>query len=81
VKQPTEGTHWDAPLSINLNINKENQDWKIGTVCAGQGSSGKEKGEGRRLRWWYMVDGLHICLWSSWGGKGTKGERLLGQCK
>jgi hypothetical protein len=46
-------------LNINLNIN-EKQDCKIGTV------RGWVRGEceWRRLRWWYMVDGLHIPKWN-----------------
>jgi hypothetical protein len=31
------------------------------------GISGKGKGEGKRLKWWYIVDWLHIPMW-----KGTK---------
>jgi hypothetical protein len=60
------GIHWDIPLNINLNINNENQDCKIGTVCVGGegGTSGKEEGEGKRLRWWYMIYELHIPIWN-----------------
>jgi hypothetical protein len=29
-------------------------------VYAGGGTNGRGDGEGRRLRGWYMVDGLHI---------------------
>jgi hypothetical protein len=36
---------------------------KLGTVCVG-GTSGKGKGEGRILRWWYMADWLHIPIWN-----------------
>jgi hypothetical protein len=46
-------------LNINLNIKNERQDCKICTVC-GRGITGRGKGEWRRLRWGYMVDGLHI---------------------
>jgi hypothetical protein len=27
------GIHWDIPFNMDLNINNENQDWKINTVC------------------------------------------------
>jgi hypothetical protein len=40
-------------LNINSNINNENKDCKIGTVCAGEGEVimvGEEEGKGRRLR-------------------------------
>jgi hypothetical protein len=29
------GIHQDAPFNINLNINNEKQNCKIGTVCGG----------------------------------------------
>jgi hypothetical protein len=45
------GIHWEIPLNINLNINNEKQDCKIGTMCMG-GTSGRREGEGR-LRWQY----------------------------
>jgi hypothetical protein len=56
------GIHWGDPLNINLNINNENQDVKICTVCVG-GISGEGVKEGD-LRWWYTVDGLHIPIWN-----------------
>jgi hypothetical protein len=56
------GIHWDTPLNINLNINNENQDCNY---SAGKsGTSGRVEGEGKRLRWWYMVDGLHMPIWN-----------------
>jgi hypothetical protein len=36
-------------LNINLNINNEKQDCKIGTICGGV-LMGFGEGEGRRLR-------------------------------
>jgi hypothetical protein len=39
----TMGIHWDTPLNINLNINNENQDCKVGTVCAGEEGGGWKK--------------------------------------
>jgi hypothetical protein len=29
-----------------------------------EGTSGMREGEWRRLRWWYMADGLHIPIWN-----------------
>jgi hypothetical protein len=34
---PPEGIHQDIPLNVNSNIKYENQDCKIGTVCAEAG--------------------------------------------
>jgi hypothetical protein len=34
----------DTSLNINLNINNENQDCKIGTVCEGE-TGGRREGE------------------------------------
>jgi hypothetical protein len=64
----------------------------MGTVSMGEAGTGeKEESEGRRLRWWYMVDGLSILMWSrtknllaialSRMGKGFEGERWWGRCK
>jgi hypothetical protein len=55
---PTVGIHWEITLNINLNNNNKKQDCKIGTVSVW------EEGEWRRLRWWYMADGLHIPTWN-----------------
>jgi hypothetical protein len=41
-------THSGHTVNINLNINNENQDCKIGTVCGS--TSGREEVVGRRLR-------------------------------
>jgi hypothetical protein len=40
---PTVGIHWETPLNINLNINNERHDCKIGTmyVCGGTGGRGR----------------------------------------
>jgi hypothetical protein len=46
---------------MDLNINNERQDYKIDTVCV-RGTCGKGEGEWR-LRWGYIVDGLHILTW------------------
>jgi hypothetical protein len=45
--------HWETSLNINLNINNEKQDCKIGIVWGSTNGSGE--GKWRRLRWWYMV--------------------------
>jgi hypothetical protein len=37
VKHTHSGIDWDIPLNIKLNINNENQDCKIGTVCGVEG--------------------------------------------
>jgi hypothetical protein len=59
------------------------------TQCWG-GTSGRGKSEGRRLRWWYMVDGLHKPIWNRIkkplaitliGVGGDWNERRGGQCK
>jgi hypothetical protein len=48
---------WNAMKTIDLNINNERQDCKIGTVCGGEG-------EWKRLRWRYMVYRFHIVVWN-----------------
>jgi hypothetical protein len=65
VKYTHSGIHWETPLNINLNINNERQDCKVGIVyvCWG-GTSEREEGEWRRLRWGYMVGGLHLLMWN-----------------
>jgi hypothetical protein len=75
-------------LNIDLNINNENQDCKIGTVCAGmesEGASGRGKGEGRRLgEVIWLMDFIHCmkqnlktsCNCFKWGRKGAEGETL-----
>jgi hypothetical protein len=38
---------------------------EIGTVCMCEGGTSRRGvGEGRKLRWWYMVDELHIPIWN-----------------
>jgi hypothetical protein len=39
----TVGIHRETPLNINLNINNERQDCKIGTICISGDTS--ERGE------------------------------------
>jgi hypothetical protein len=61
VRHTHRGHAMGHPLNVNSDVNYENRDCKIGTVCAGgPGTSGRGKGERRGLRCWYMVDGLHI---------------------
>jgi hypothetical protein len=43
-------THSGNNLNINLSINNDNQDCKIGTYVGGEGTSGRREGEGRILR-------------------------------
>jgi hypothetical protein len=50
----TEGVHGETPLNIDLGINSERQDWKIGTVgwgiLVGWGRvNGGDEGEGMQL--------------------------------
>jgi hypothetical protein len=53
-----EKSHWN----IYLNTNNKRQDCKIGTACecVVWVLVGEKKVEWRRLKWGYMVDGLHI---------------------
>jgi hypothetical protein len=39
------GVHWDTPFNVNLNINNENKDCKIGTVCEERGITGRVKAD------------------------------------
>jgi hypothetical protein len=55
--------HWDTSLNINLNNDNEKQDCKIGKIWGGY-TIGRRVGEWRRLRWGYIVDGLHIPIWN-----------------
>jgi hypothetical protein len=52
------GINWETLLNIDLEINNERQDYKIGIVCEGTYRSGVVVW--RRLSWGNMVDGLHI---------------------
>jgi hypothetical protein len=49
------GIHRETPLNINLNINNERQDYKIGTVCVGC-TSRRGKGEGRLMDLIYLYE-------------------------
>jgi hypothetical protein len=52
------------------------------------GTNGRGKGEWKRLRWGYVVDGLCIPIWNKtmkplaivlkWGGRGLKGQ-IIGE--
>jgi hypothetical protein len=53
------GLHWDILLNIDLEINNERKDCKIGAVCVGRGYLWEGGEEQRRLRWGNMGDGLH----------------------
>jgi hypothetical protein len=53
------GIHLDTFLNIHLNINNENHVCKIGRVCVVVLVGG---GDEMKLRWWYLVDELHIPL-------------------
>jgi hypothetical protein len=58
------GIRSETPLNINLNINNEIQDCKIGTVCGEEGNNTKGEDEWRRLIQGCMVDGLHVLVWN-----------------
>jgi hypothetical protein len=56
------GIHREPPLNIDLNINNERLDCKIGTVHV-VGTSGR--GECMKgIRWGFMVEELHIPIWN-----------------
>jgi hypothetical protein len=63
---PAVETHRETPLNINLNINNERQDCKIGIVCWGVTyGRGVLAGGGRctkEIKVRYMVDGLHTLI-------------------
>jgi hypothetical protein len=47
---PIEGICWEAPLNINLNINNERQDCKIGTAWGGSTGGGERVKEEIKVR-------------------------------
>jgi hypothetical protein len=49
----------DNPLNVNLSIDNENYDWKVGTVSVGYLWEGEGKLRGR-----CMVDRLQIPIWN-----------------
>jgi hypothetical protein len=54
------GTHEETPLNIDLNINNERQDCKIGAVCVCVYLWGERRMKEIKVR--YIVDGLHTLI-------------------